>query len=567
MAEILNIKILNELLKQHGQETSMSAKKVVWRLKGLDKRYGRYEGTRDQVNAMVKSLKENPVLSYPQQNLQFQIPGEGELKRYGESTYLYSGGKLYGTGDIADWQRRGWDTSKLSQGSSEGLAMLEHTPEYKGQGSGQELEAMARSKGYADASAFIQAYVNPQVSGGDITINPQAGAGQTMQTIKTPSGVPVQAPQNTASAGYTPPQTQQIKPIQSAPQVGNIQDTISKIISSGSTVQQGLQSLISKGYGGSELSSLPQNVDISQLPQAGTSAQSVLSSLGIDTSSLFKEPSATDIQSQLESSPAYKLLQERLGLTTTTAQAQAEADKAKLQASYEQDKNKLEQNLAEKGLAFSGIRTSDVQNLTESLAASKLSIDRELASNLLKANLDLKDYILNAVSDAITETTKGKEQAINQLNKLGYAVFNGQLIEIPTTEKFSNIKEVRGGLYDLKTNQWIVNPKVEEDKSEDIKEKIITHINNAVDQYKLNPEGFREKFIESLVNTYGSDYRDYITQQIYASMPDIVIPSVLDAITKYKDAGYSRKDIEKMYKNAGQIVPPDVIQALNSLFK
>lgn len=61
MAQLMNIKILNKLMSEHGQDSSMSAKKAVWKLKGLDRRLGSYVGTSSQVNALIKSLKNNPV--------------------------------------------------------------------------------------------------------------------------------------------------------------------------------------------------------------------------------------------------------------------------------------------------------------------------------------------------------------------------------------------------------------------------------------------------------------------------------------------------------------------------
>jgi len=52
------------------------------------------------------------------------------------------------------------------------------------------------------------------------------------------------------------------------------------------------------------------------------------------------------------------------------------------------------------------------------------------------------------------------------------------------------------------------------------KKNILANINSAVDQYKLNPDGFREKQIESLIATYGEENRKYIKEQVYALMPD-----------------------------------------------
>lgn len=56
----------------------------------------------------------------------------------------------------------------------------------------------------------------------------------------------------------------------------------------------------------------------------------------------------------------------------------------------------------------------------------------------------------------------------------------------------------------------------------DTRKSIVANINSAVDQYRLNPEGFRESFIKGLLTTYGEPFRDYIQEQVYTLMPDII---------------------------------------------
>lgn len=51
---------LDILLKEHGQDSSVSSKREVWKLKGLDRRLGRYVGTPNQIRALENSLKNNP---------------------------------------------------------------------------------------------------------------------------------------------------------------------------------------------------------------------------------------------------------------------------------------------------------------------------------------------------------------------------------------------------------------------------------------------------------------------------------------------------------------------------
>jgi len=63
MVTLKNIKVLNELLTRHGQGNSLAEKRKVFKIKGLDKRMGKYSGTPNQVHALMKSLKKNPPVN------------------------------------------------------------------------------------------------------------------------------------------------------------------------------------------------------------------------------------------------------------------------------------------------------------------------------------------------------------------------------------------------------------------------------------------------------------------------------------------------------------------------
>lgn len=60
------------------------------------------------------------------------------------------------------------------------------------------------------------------------------------------------------------------------------------------------------------------------------------------------------------------------------------------------------------------------------------------------------------------------------------------------------------------------------EQPEDVKEDILNIVNSAVDEYKLNPAGYREKFIELAVDRFGEEWRDFITKSVYTRMPDII---------------------------------------------
>jgi len=83
-----------------------------------------------------------------------------------------------------------------------------------------------------------------------------------------------------------------------------------------------------------------------------------------------------------------------------------------------------------------------------------------------------------------------------------------------------------------KASEWTATQIAPTGITPDIANRIFNQINMAVDQYRLNPEGFRERFIEGLVTQYGEPARDYISKQVYAQMPDIGKPEIPTEITE-----------------------------------
>jgi len=118
----------------------------------------------------------------------------------------------------------------------------------------------------------------------------------------------------------------------------------------------------------------------------------------------------------------------RQKLSSMSDEAKAEATKKELETKYAADKATLENALAANGLAFSGIRGTKVKALADSLAASELGIDRELAFKLLESNADLRDAIVKGVADLAKDAADGRKEAIQQLNAIGYAVVGDKLV-------------------------------------------------------------------------------------------------------------------------------------------
>lgn len=117
---------------------------------------------------------------------------------------------------------------------------------------------------------------------------------------------------------------------------------------------------------------------------------------------------------------------ERGDIDATEANAEA---KRLLEAKYASDRSELESKLAENGLAFSGIRNTQLKSLIDELGASELNVDRQLASKLLDSNATLRDGILDGVKELITAAANKDKEAIQQLNAAGFAVVGGKIVQ------------------------------------------------------------------------------------------------------------------------------------------
>lgn len=194
--------------------------------------------------------------------------------------------------------------------------------------------------------------------------------------------------------------------------------------------------------------------------QQAFSATDALAALGMGANNI---PTADEALKKVMDSPAYQLYLESIGLKTKAQQAGAETQKQALDEAAATKANEINQTYGQRGLYFSGMRPDDLRKLSESLATSKLGVDRELAVNLLENDINVRDRIFTDVekiiSDAVNESGKARSEAIDQINKLGYAVVDGQVLPIPQKTDFSSIRSVQNGLYDVATGKWIVEPK------------------------------------------------------------------------------------------------------------
>ncbi len=171
-----------------------------------------------------------------------------------------------------------------------------------------------------------------------------------------------------------------------------------------------------------------------------------------------------------------------------------------------------QQMLAKKGMAFSGIRTETEANLAAEHLSRMSGISLRLASTIISAARQEQTRVkptYRSVGGALYEMIPGEEprKVIEAEQNIESMTYQGQRWEKdPATGEWKLAFELPEQTPSLQT----------------VKSNIVSDINRAVDQYKLNPEGFRERYIEALVATHGEEHRKYITNQTYALMPSII---------------------------------------------
>ncbi len=129
-----------------------------------------------------------------------------------------------------------------------------------------------------------------------------------------------------------------------------------------------------------------------------------------------------DYLAEAMDSPEFDWFMKQYNLKGTNVAAQAEAAQDMLDSKYASDKANLEQKLSANGLAFSGIRASQVAGLAANLAASKLEIDRKMAMQVLDLDDSLMDTILSLVSEKVKEASEGKKEALGMLEDMGLTI-------------------------------------------------------------------------------------------------------------------------------------------------
>lgn len=171
-------------------------------------------------------------------------------------------------------------------------------------------------------------------------------------------------------------------------------------------------------------------------PEKPMTPQDALSALGMKPI-----PTVDEILKGVAEKPEFKLFQEEQGLKGLTTQAGAEAEKTKLEQQSAADVRTFQESLGKRGLVFSGQFVEGTKSLIENLAASKLGVDRELATKMLQSDIDLRQRIYDDVSKIAEEAQEGRKEAIKQLNEAGYAVVGDELVPTLAAAKAAGVEE------------------------------------------------------------------------------------------------------------------------------
>ena len=103
------------------------------------------------------------------------------------------------------------------------------------------------------------------------------------------------------------------------------------------------------------------------------------------------------------------------GVTFPLREEEAEAEKAALQLAGQQKKESFIKTIASRGLFFSGAKQAGVSQIEADTLAKQLNIDRKFA-------LLIATGLQGAAQDIVKEAQKGRQEAIDSLEALGFAI-------------------------------------------------------------------------------------------------------------------------------------------------
>ena len=176
--------------------------------------------------------------------------------------------------------------------------------------------------------------------------------------------------------------------------------------------------------------SIPTDVKIPE-PKPLT-ATDALANLGFEPSTL----TADQALGKDTGAPLFGVFKKKQELASTLAMGQAEADKQKLETIGAQETKEFINTMGRRGLFFSGETETGIKSLADSLAASKLGVDRELAGKILSSDLDLQERIIKDVQDIVekaqSDNEKEAKRALDILEDQGLTIGPDGKTLVPT---------------------------------------------------------------------------------------------------------------------------------------
>ena len=171
---------------------------------------------------------------------------------------------------------------------------------------------------------------------------------------------------------------------------------------------------------------------------SGTSTADILQNKGLSatdvTSSIPEIPSADEILNNVFNSAGFQNYSQKKSVAEQLTTGNAESQKAQLESRAKSDTQSFINQMGRRGLYFSGETQTGLASLAESLAMSKLDIDRNLAGDLLKSDLDAQEFVLGEVEKLVKSAQAGRKEAIDSLEKVGLTVIGDKIVPTLTAQ-------------------------------------------------------------------------------------------------------------------------------------
>lgn len=439
-----------DYLNSRGMDSSQSARRKLYNQSGLSSRLGEYTYSANQNLALLDYMRSGAgagspsaptaTTQSPQHVYGGDVKNAFEPNNYGQSptytgsprggetisspngtytnlpVYSTSGGDRFVTsGDASRYGSPNQSTLNYIRNTSS----TPETNEKEGSGwlsgfmdklFGEVYSYQKTDTGYKTSyePSGVQKFFGKEGSSREVTTTPEPYSAETMANLEAqwaPKKTQTQAPTTTPTTA----------PTQTTPAQGNranIQQRIDDIMAQIPGIQAGVAKLKAE----------------SDAKDAETKEQTG----GFSASNITWEepttPSEQDLINDFLNTTEGRLLLEELQLNDATADAINERTKEELEKKYAAEKEQLEDDLAARGMAFSGVRASKVKDLSDSLASSLLDADRTFASKLLDADIRFRRDVIAGVADIMEAAQKDNDDAIKQLNLLGYAMVDGVLV-------------------------------------------------------------------------------------------------------------------------------------------